>query len=42
MPGLGVQIIAAPWREDLCFIAAARLSEIGMATCSAVATLETV
>lgn len=41
MPGLGVQIIAAPWREDLCFIAAARLSEIGI-TWSAVATLKTV
>ena len=37
-PGLGVQIISAPWREDLCFMAAAQLSDSGI-TRSAVATV---
>jgi aspartyl-tRNA(Asn)/glutamyl-tRNA(Gln) amidotransferase subunit A len=32
-PGLpvGVQLIAAPWREDLCFAAAAKLEQAGVA-----------
>ena len=30
---IGVQIIAAPWREDLCFRAAAVLAESGVAQC---------
>ena len=37
-PGLGVQIISAPWREDLCFMAAAQLSDSGI-TRGAVATV---
>jgi Asp-tRNA(Asn)/Glu-tRNA(Gln) amidotransferase A subunit family amidase len=28
---LGVQLIAAPWREDLAFTAAQRLAEAGVA-----------
>ncbi|MGA2550619.1 MAG: AtzE family amidohydrolase [Burkholderiaceae bacterium] len=30
---LGVQIIAAPWREDLCLMVAARLEALGIARC---------
>jgi amidase/aspartyl-tRNA(Asn)/glutamyl-tRNA(Gln) amidotransferase subunit A len=32
-PGMpvGVQLIAAPWREDLCFAAAAHLERMGIA-----------
>jgi Asp-tRNA(Asn)/Glu-tRNA(Gln) amidotransferase A subunit family amidase len=28
---IGVQLICAPWREDLCFAAAARLEKAGVA-----------
>jgi Asp-tRNA(Asn)/Glu-tRNA(Gln) amidotransferase A subunit family amidase len=28
---LGVQLICAPWREDLCFAASARLEKAGVA-----------
>jgi AtzE family amidohydrolase len=31
-PPIGVQLVAAPWREDLTFEAAARLQEAGVAT----------
>jgi Asp-tRNA(Asn)/Glu-tRNA(Gln) amidotransferase A subunit family amidase len=27
---IGVQLICAPWREDLCFAAAARLEKAGV------------
>ena len=38
-PALGVQIISAPWREDLCFMAAGQLADHGV-TASAVAAMD--
>lgn len=32
---VGVQLIAAPWREDLCMRAAAHLERVGVASCPA-------
>ena len=40
-PALGVQIIAAPWREDLCFMAAAQLANPGTTRSEVVATAKT-
>ena len=40
-PALGVQIIAAPWREDLCFMAAAQLANTGTTRSEVVATAKT-
>jgi Asp-tRNA(Asn)/Glu-tRNA(Gln) amidotransferase A subunit family amidase len=33
---IGVQVIAAPWREDLCLRVAARLERLGIAAAPAV------
>jgi AtzE family amidohydrolase len=40
-PALGVQIIAAPWREDLCFMAAAQLAETSTTRSEVVAIAKT-